>query len=111
MKKQDPPEPVEAARVALAVNIKRLMSDSVVLNTQERLGKAAGVAPKSISNMVTPARANPTIENVAKVAAAFGIEAWQLLHPELPGRALKPSEAALYEALRKAIDALAAAKK
>lgn len=98
----------QGTRVILAVNLKRLMQDTPSLNTHAKLGKAAGVAPRSISNMCTPRVGNPTLDNVSKVAQAFSLEAWQLIHPDLPGRVLKPSEAQLYNVLR---DALAAISK
>lgn len=110
MKKRGKVEPGQAARVTLAVNLKRLMDDTKHLETMERLGKESTVAPSSIANMVRPSRGNPTLDNIAKVAAAFDLEPWQLLHPDLPGRVLKPSEAALYNALREALEKLTRVK-
>lgn len=108
MARKEKAEIGQGTRVILAVNLKRLMHETSALNTHAKLGKAAGVAPRSISNMCSPRVGNPTLDNVSKVAQAFSLEAWQLIHPDLPGRVLKPSEAALYNALR---DALAAISK
>jgi hypothetical protein len=61
--------------------------------------------------MIKPLQGNATLDNISKVAAVFGLEAWQILHPDLPGRVLKPSEAALYEALRDALSKLTTKQK
>jgi transcriptional regulator with XRE-family HTH domain len=106
MARKQTTESTQQSRVILAVNLKRLMQETPALNTHEKLGKAASVAPRSISNMCTPKVGNPTLDNVTKIANAFNLEAWQLLHPDLPGRVLKPSEAQLYNVLRDALAAI-----
>ncbi len=75
----------------LAKNLRRLMSESSVLRTQNEVGAASGVAQTSVSLMMRPdARAitksgkapSPKLVEVERVARAFGLEVWQLLIDE-----------------------------
>lgn len=102
MKKRANPEPGREARVVLSVNLKKLMSEHPQLGSQLRLGKQARVAGRSIGYMLQPAKGNPTLDNIAKVAAVFRLEVWQLLHPDLALRAMGPKEIAMYEAIQRA---------
>lgn len=70
------------ARQALAENLQLLMDRSESLRTQTALAKKAGVSQTSISQMKRPGNAaakSPKLDQVEKVAAAFGLAAWQML--------------------------------
>lgn len=72
----------------LAENLNRLMATSKGLRTQKQVEKASGVAQTSVSLMLRPQARLPTksgkapspkLSEVENIAAAFGMEAWQLL--------------------------------
>jgi len=74
-------------RGAVASNIKRLRK----LHgwSQVELFKRSGVAQRTISNLEWldhPEKEDysPTLENLEKIAIAFGVEAWQLMLPNVP---------------------------
>lgn len=68
----------------LAENIEKLMQHSIY-NSNEKLGKAAKIDPKTISNMRNPDRfsVGPTTSKIDAVANVFNLESWQLLFPGL----------------------------
>lgn len=70
-----------APRESLAHNV-RLLMDKAGFD-QADLAKRAGVSQKTISNLVN-ARTAPTLDNVERVARAFGLTAWHLIMPNLP---------------------------
>ena len=74
------------------------------VSSQEKLGKRAKVAGRSVGYMLQPESGNPTIDNIAKVAAVFGLEPWQLLADGIPARAMGPKEVAMYDAIKKAVE-------
>ena len=74
----------------LAANMRRLMDKHADLNTQAKVGAAAGVNQKTISNCLNPSQRHagtsgrtpsPTLAQVEKIAGAFGLEVWELLRP------------------------------
>lgn len=73
----------------LAANLITLMQRRNDLKSQALIAAATRhngtpVAQTSISNMLRPGRrGSPTLNNIGSVAAVFGLEAWQLLHPRL----------------------------
>ncbi|HEX7891445.1 MAG TPA: helix-turn-helix transcriptional regulator [Ramlibacter sp.] len=75
----------------LAANLRRLMQERPDLNTQVKVGAAAGVNQKTISNCLNPGQRqagktgrtpSPTLAQVEKIAGAFGLEVWELLKAE-----------------------------
>lgn len=69
-------------RETLAENLALLMERSTGLKTQASLAKRSGVAQTSISNMKrpdSPAMKSPKLDQVEKIASAFGLATWQLL--------------------------------
>lgn len=51
--------------------------------SQAELAKKSSVSQKSISNMIRGEQ-TPTLETLEKISAAFGVDGWQLVVPELP---------------------------
>lgn len=69
-------------RVVLANNLAKLMAQSVDLNTQEKVAKRAAVSQTSVSQMLrpnNPTAKSPKLDQVEKIAGAFGLGTWQLL--------------------------------
>lgn len=87
------------ARYVLATNLRRLMQATPGLHTQKQLEAKAGIAQTSVSNMLAAARMqpdpneptieyplNPRLDQIERVAGAFGLAAWQILvDPETAG--------------------------
>lgn len=80
----------KSAKQVLATNLQALMSRYPDLDSQTKIAartnKPGGkkVAQTSISNMLNPnSMVTPTLENIEAIAVAFGLQAWQLLHPTL----------------------------
>lgn len=63
-------------------NLRRLMEADRQLNSQPRLAAASRVAQTSIGRILRGEQ-SPTLDVVHKLAAAFGLEAWQMLVPDL----------------------------
>lgn len=79
-----------SATEVLAANLKRLMTETPQLSTQAKVAAAAKVDQKTISNCLNPGQRltsktgktpSPTLAQVEKIAAAFGLDVWQLLQP------------------------------
>lgn len=94
----------KTARIILARNLKKLMDGSKDLSSQSAIARKTKqkVAQTTIGYMLKPDSivGSPTIEKMEAVAAAFGLEAWQLLHPNMGDHALKEGELELYRRLR-----------
>lgn len=76
-----------STRETIARNLRMLMESSNPPLNQVELAKRAGVAQKSVSNMLDPSRPGVsagTLDKLERVAAAFGLTAWHLLIPTLP---------------------------
>lgn len=106
MKKRQNPAPGLETRTILADNLKKLMEENPQFGSERALGKAAKVGASSVGNMRHPTQGNPTIDNIAKVAAVFGLQAWQLLHRDMPARAMTDREVMMYDAIERAYKAL-----
>ncbi|MHB1326888.1 MAG: hypothetical protein ACYC2K_01680 [Gemmatimonadales bacterium] len=85
------------------------------LNSQSAIARKTKVAQTSIGNMLYPEKRaptkkgrlpSPTVENVEKVAKAFGKEAWQLLHPDPSTAPLNKNERAMYDKLMRSVQDL-----
>jgi len=63
-------------------NLRKLMHADRQLNSQPRLAAASKVAQTSVGRILR-GQQSPTLDMVHKIAAAFGLEPWQLLVPEL----------------------------
>ena len=92
-------------REILARNLSGLMAKSVDMRSQSALARRARVAQKTISNYLDASsyKGAPSLGKVEKIARAFGIETWQLIHPTLGDRVISAAELALYEKLREQI--------
>lgn len=74
----------------LAENMADLMARTPDLSTQARLASKSGVDQKTISNYLNPGQrlenksgrpGSAKLAEVEKIAAAFGLETWELLKP------------------------------
>lgn len=98
------PSAMDDVKQNLARNLAKLMETSADLQSQNALAKRSKVAQTTISNYLKgDYRGAPQLDKVAKLAKAFGIEAWRLLHPTMGDTRISAEELALYERLRKAI--------
>lgn len=106
MKKRQNSEPGREARKVLAANLKRLMEENPQYGSERLLSKAAKVGAGSIGYMRAPDEGNPTVDNIAKVAAVFGLEVWQIMHRDMPKRAMTAREMQMYDAIEHAYQSL-----
>lgn len=95
----------DKARETLARNLRKVMDGSADLRSQAALAKKSGVGQTTIGYMLkADSRVGaPRVDNVEKVANAFGLEAWQLLHPTMGDRILTARELDLYRQFREAL--------
>jgi transcriptional regulator with XRE-family HTH domain len=75
-----PTDPPTRIRKILAVNMKRLRAEREY--TQEDLAFEAGLDRSYIAH-VERLKRNPSLDNVAKIAKALGVEVYELLRPIL----------------------------
>lgn len=79
-------------RQILADNLRLLMERSADLKTQAKVAKKAGIAQTSVSQLLRPnndAAKSPKLDQVEKVAKAFGLATWQiLLDPKTVGEGM-----------------------
>ena len=98
-------------RAVLRRNLKALMDKAKKDGDRERasqiqLGKKAGVSQATIGRILSEDGEDSGIETIAKLAEAFGLEAWQLMVagmvPENPPvlQPVSKAERALYERLK-----------
>lgn len=66
----------------LAENVAKLMEAHIDLSSQTKLGKKSGVGQRTVGRILNK-EGFPTADNIAKIAAAFELMAWQLLVPDL----------------------------
>jgi len=78
-------------RKVLANNLRRLMVDRNW--TQAELAERAGIAQKTVSQVINEASA-ASIETAEALAKAFGLEAWQMLMPPVSTELEKAQEMA-----------------
>lgn len=87
-------------RESLIRNLRYLMTKEGL--SEEELAKKAGVAQKTINNMLNQ-KHSPKLETVEAVAHAFGLEGWHLIMPNLPSELIESQTIAqLYENYRAA---------
>lgn len=69
---------------AVADNLRQLMAYKHLRN-QVAAARFCGVSQRTISNLLNPtADISPTLAKLERVAAAFGVQPWQMLIPGLP---------------------------
>ena len=74
---------MNSAREVLARNVKVLRGEAGW--NQKELAKRAKMSQKTISNIESPKNVkSPYLHIIEQVAHVFGLEAWQLLIPDLP---------------------------
>lgn len=73
---------VDPAKLLLADNLTRLMADSRDLKTIKQLSAASGVSTGTIDRL-RKAEVAAGIDNLRLLADAFGLQAWQMLVPNL----------------------------
>lgn len=76
------PEMDESTANTLSANLTALMENDRELTTDAKVAKAAGVDQKTVWRMVAKSN-SATLDKIAKVAAAFDLQTWQLLVPGL----------------------------
>lgn len=93
---------MDQLKADLAQNLARLMAVSEDLRTQTALAKRSKVAQTTISNYLRPTsyRGSPNLEQIGKLARAFGLEPWHLLHPTMGDREFNRRELDLYRRLK-----------
>lgn len=96
----------------LSKNLKALMDHHVELKSNNRLGDAAGIPPRTVGRIINQEHM-PQIDTLDKLAAVFEIESWCLLLPEFDPknpaiRAMTEAESKLYSDLKTAIKAVEA---
>ena len=103
----DYPLGMDDVKANLAANLARLMKMSADLQSQNALARRSKVAQTTIGNYLAPDtyRGAPSLAMVAKLARAFGLEAWQLIHPTMGDKVITAEELALYRRLRATIKA------
>jgi transcriptional regulator with XRE-family HTH domain len=90
----------------LATNLAALMASTVDLRTQASVGKRAGVDQRTVGRILNREH-SPNLLQIQKLAAAFGLQPWQLLVPHLdpanpPVVHLTQAERELYARVRRA---------
>ncbi|WP_435310663.1 helix-turn-helix domain-containing protein [Primorskyibacter sedentarius] len=73
-------------RATLARNLRYLLDREQL--SEHQLAKRAGIAQKTVNNMLNQ-NGSPTLDNVDKVAAAFGLSMWHMILPDLPDELLR----------------------
>lgn len=96
---------MQQIKADLAANLAKLMRVSIDLRTQTALAKRSGVAQTTISNYLNPDsyEGAPTLDKIAALAQAFGLEAWHLIHPTMGDREMSAKELDLYRRLKRVL--------
>jgi transcriptional regulator with XRE-family HTH domain len=103
-----PDDEISPQRRVFGENIKRLMESRPSLDSNPKLGARANIGIATISRIINGQSA-ATLDTVASLAKAFGVEPWQLLVPNLDAKnpqilqASSPEEVALWRSLRAVI--------
>lgn len=86
----------------LARNLQTLMDMSSDVRSQNALAKRSGVAQTTISNYLNPDSyiGYPKLDKIECLAQAFGLEAWNLLHPTMGDKEISAKEIQLYRKWR-----------
>lgn len=84
----------------VAHNLRVFMARSANLKNANTLGKAAGVSPNTVRNLLEPAKRTvtadkpsgyPILDTLDVIAQKLGCEVWELLHPDIE-RSLRERE-------------------
>lgn len=99
----------------LAFNLRFFMArEKCPYKNANSLGKAAGVAPNTVRNLLDPKKRTvttekpdgfPQLDNVAKVAAKIGAEVWEMFHPDI-GKSIRERE--LYASVTQQLETIVA---
>ena len=94
-------------KTVLARNLRALMDASDALKTQAAVGKATGLNQRTIGYILSDTH-SPGLKQIEAIAAAFGIQPWQLLVPGLvpskpPMLIASQAEIELFDKLRQVI--------
>ena len=94
-------------REILASNLKTLMELSPDCKSQAALGKRSKVAQTTIGNYLNQNYAGyPNLEKIEKLAHAFGLETWNLLHHTMGNKEISAQEIAFYRRMHNTFKAL-----
>lgn len=72
----------ESTANTLSENLKALIANDKEANSEPKVAKAAGVDQTTVNRMIRKTHSS-TLDKIAKVAAVFDLQAWQLLVPGL----------------------------
>lgn len=98
-------------RQILAKNLKTLMELSQDCKSQNALARRSKVAQTTIGNYLNLTYPGyPSLEKIEMLARCFGLEAWNLLHPNLGNNGITASEIQMYRRWRQDMQALLGAK-
>jgi transcriptional regulator with XRE-family HTH domain len=91
----------------LANNLAKLMELSADVKSQNALAKRSKVAQTTIGNYLNPSsyKGYPQLGKVEQLANAFGLCAWNLLHPTMGDKEFSEKEIQLYRKLRETLKA------
>lgn len=80
-------------RQIVAANLKFFMArPNCPYRNANSLGKAAGIAPNTVTNLLHPSRRTvtstkpqgyPTLDKLERIATVLHCEVWELLHPDI----------------------------
>ncbi len=94
------PDMGESTRRTLAVNLGRLMDESEALKTIKQLSAQTGVSTGTIDR-IRRGQVSVGVDNLDAIAAAFGLEPWQMLVPGIKANEkLKPGVGLSEESVR-----------
>ena len=97
-KVKPPPSPV---LVVLAANLSALKVASADLDSQGKIGARAGINQRTVGRILNMEH-EPTVGQLGKLAAIFGLEPWKLLVPGLnPKRHPRLADAEMLKAAEK----------
>lgn len=103
-------------RDVLRQNLKALLQSDHGPNSQSELFRKSGVAQATIGRILSAKGENARIETIDRLAAAFGLQGWQLMVPGMdPANPpvlvpISKAERALYESLKNAMREAASQK-
>lgn len=89
----------------LANNLAKLMDLSADVKSQNALARRSKVAQTTIGNYLNPAsyKGYPQLGKVEMLAKAFGLEAWNLLHPTMGDKEFTEKEIQFYRRIRETL--------
>lgn len=69
----------KSARAALRASLKAQMEAHASLRTRETVARRAGVSARTVGYLLQLSGPSPRLDVLERVAAAFGLRAWELL--------------------------------